>query len=128
MYKNEEVADTSNTTFFRLTLDNTFSWKSHVDTIMPKLSSTCFTFGAVKPFLAQESLRMVYFSYFHSMTYRLIFWGNYNSSTVFKLQKRIIRIMVEIRDRESCRKYFRKLKILSLQDQYIYILTVIICD
>jgi hypothetical protein len=58
------------------------------------------------PFLSQESLRIVYF-YFHSlMAYGLVFWGNsYHSNTVFKLQKRIIRIMVGITDRESCREY-----------------------
>jgi hypothetical protein len=33
------------------------------------------------------------------MTYGLVFWGNsYHSNTVFTLQKRIIRIMVGIRD------------------------------
>jgi hypothetical protein len=65
---------------------------------------------------------MVYFSYFHSiMTYGLAFWGNsHYSNSVFKLQKRIIRIMVGIRDRKSCREYFVKLKILPLQPQYIY--------
>jgi hypothetical protein len=57
------------------------------------------------------------------MTYGLVFWGNsYHSNTVFKLQKRIIRIMVGNRDRESCREYFNKLKILPLQSQYVYIL------
>jgi hypothetical protein len=56
--------------------------------------------GLNKLFLSQESLRMVYFSYFHSkMTWGLVFWGNsYHSNTVFKVQKRIIRIMVGIRD------------------------------
>jgi hypothetical protein len=100
MYKNKEMANTSNTKFLGQTLDNTFSWKTHIDTIIPKLSSTCFTVRAVKPFLSQDSLRMVYFSYFHSiMTYRLMFWGNsYHSNTVFRLPKRIIRIMVGIRD------------------------------
>jgi hypothetical protein len=122
MYKNKEIANTCNTKFLRLTLDNTFSWKNHIDAIVSKLSSACFAVRAVKLFLSQESLRIVYFSYFHSiMTYRLTFWGNsYNSNTVLKLQKRIIRIMVGIRGRESCREYFRKLKILPLQSQYIY--------
>jgi hypothetical protein len=98
MYKNKEIANTSNTTFLRLTLNNTFSWKNHIDTIVSKLSSACFMIRAAKPFLSQESLRTVYFSYFHSiMTYGLVFCGNsYHSNTVFKLQKRIIRIMVGI--------------------------------
>jgi hypothetical protein len=89
---------------------------------------------AVKPFLSQESLKMIYFSYFPSiMSCGLIFWGNsYHSNKVFKLEKRIIRIMVGIRDRESCREYFRTLQILPLQSQYIYIyiyiLTLTVCD
>jgi hypothetical protein len=85
---------------------------------------------AVKTFLSQESLRMVYFSYFHSiMTYGLVFWDKpYHSNTVLKLQKRIIRIMVGIRDRESCREYFRKLKILPLQSQYVYLLLLFVIN
>jgi hypothetical protein len=81
MNKNKETANTSNTEFLRLTLDNTFSWKNNIDVIVPKLNSACFTVRAVKTFLSQESLRMVYF-YFHSiMTYGLVFWNNsYHSS------------------------------------------------
>jgi hypothetical protein len=61
------------------------------------------------------------------MTYGLVFWGNcYHSNTVFKLQKRIIRTMVGIRNRESRREYFKKLKILPLQSQYIYLLLFVI--
>jgi hypothetical protein len=76
---------------------------------------------SVKPFLSQESLKMVYYSYFHSIiTYGLIFWGNsYYSNTIFRLQKRTIRIIVGIRDRDSCTEHFRKLKILPLKSQYI---------
>jgi hypothetical protein len=89
MYKNKEIANTSNTKLHRLTLDNTFSWTNHIDAIVPKLSSACFAVRVVKSFLYQESLRMVYFSYFHSiLTYGLILWGNsYHSNTVFKLQE-----------------------------------------
>jgi hypothetical protein len=92
MCKNKKIANTCNTKFLGLTLDNTFSWKNHIDTIVPKFSSACFAVRAVKPFLSQESLKMVYFPYFHSiMSYGLVFWGNsYHSNTVFKPQKRII--------------------------------------
>jgi hypothetical protein len=43
-----------------------------------------------------------------------------NANIIFRLQKRIIRIMVGIRDRDSCREYFRELNILPLQAEYIY--------
>jgi hypothetical protein len=50
MYKNKEIAVTSNIKFLGLTLDNTFSWKNHIDTIVPKLSSACFAVRAVSHF------------------------------------------------------------------------------
>ena len=85
---------------------------------------------AVKPLLSQDSLRMVYYSRFHSiMTYRLIFWGNsHYSNIIFRLQKRIIRIIVGIRGRDSCREHFKKLKILPLQSQYILSLLLFVVD
>jgi hypothetical protein len=103
-------------------------WITHVDAIIPKISSASFSLRVVKPFLSQNSLKMVYYSCFHSiMTYGLIFWGNsHYSNIIFRLQKRIIRIIVEIRGRDSCREHFKKLKILPLQSQYILLLFVVV--
>ena len=61
----------------------------------------------VQSFLSLDSLKLTYYSYFHSiLTYRIIFWGNTpHSSVIFRMQKRIVRIMVGIRNRDSCREY-----------------------
>jgi hypothetical protein len=60
------------------------------------------------------------------MTYGLVFWGNsYHINTVSKLQKRIITIMVGIRDKVM---QSRKLKVLPLQSQYIYLLLVFVIN
>jgi len=84
----------------------------------------------IKPFLSQNSLKVVYYSYFHSvMTYGLIFRRNsHHSNIIFRLQKRIIRIIVGIRGRDSCREQFKKLKILPLQIQYILSLLLFVID
>jgi hypothetical protein len=130
MHGNKKIANICNTKFLGLTLDNTLSWKTHIDTIIPKLSSACFAMRVIKQFLSQNSLRMVYYSYFHSiMTYGLIFWGNsHYSSIIFRLQKRIIRITVGIRGRDSCREHFKKLKILPLQSQYVLSLLLFVIN
>jgi hypothetical protein len=109
-------------------LDNTFSWKIHIDTAVTKLSSACYMIRTIKPFLSQESLKMLYCSYFHSIiTYGLIFWGHFcYSSIIFKIQKKAIRIIMGIRDRDSCRKHFRELKILPLI--YIYSLSLFVIN
>jgi hypothetical protein len=77
MYGNKKIANVYNTKLLGLTLNNTLSWRIHIDTIIPKLSSASFALRVVKPFLSQDSLKIVNYSYFHSiMTYGLIFWGN----------------------------------------------------
>jgi len=69
-------------------------------------------------------LRIIYFSYFHSiMSYGLIFWGHSpNSVRVFRLHKRIKIIMTGSRSRDSCRTLFICLKILPLPTLYIFLL------
>ena len=50
---------------------------------------------------------------------RYNFWGNSShSNTIFKLQKRVIRIMMNAGIRQSCRELFRELNILPLHSQY----------
>jgi hypothetical protein len=63
------------------------------------------------------------------MTYRLIFWGNsHYGNIIFRLQKRIIRIIIGVRGTDSCREHFKKLKILPLQSQYILSLLLFVVD
>ena len=84
VHGNKKIANVYNTKFLGLTLDNTLSWRTHIDTIIPKLSSASFALTVVKPFLSPDSLKMVYYSYFHSvMTDGLIFWGNSHHSNIY---------------------------------------------
>ena len=47
-------------------------------------------------------------------------WGNSPHSTkIFKIQKRIVRIMMGYRNRVSCRSLFKRLEILPFTSQYI---------
>jgi hypothetical protein len=121
MHRNKNIVNIHNITFLGLILDNTVSWKIHIDTVVTKLSSTCYAFRTIRPFLSQESLKMVYCSYFHLIiAYGLIFWENYcYSNTSFKLQKETIRIILGIRDWDSCWKNFRELKVLPLKSQWL---------
>jgi hypothetical protein len=97
------------------------SWKAHIDQLIPKLCTACYAIRTVKPFMCKENLKSVYYSYFHSLiTYGIIFWGNSSHSIhVFRLQKRVIRIITGSRPRDSCRQLFQKLGILPLISQYI---------
>jgi hypothetical protein len=41
MCKNKGIANTCNTKFLGLIVDNTFTWKNHIETIVLKISSAC---------------------------------------------------------------------------------------
>jgi hypothetical protein len=98
------------------------SWKTHVHMIILKLSATCFAVRVVKHFMSKDTLRMICHSYFHSiMNYAWIFWGNFSChNNIFRLQKRIIRIITGARTWNSCREIFKILKTLPLQSQCMW--------
>jgi hypothetical protein len=58
---------------------------------MHQVSAICYEITSVMPLMAQETLKMVYYAYFHSIIiYGLIFWKNSPQSVkIFKIQRKI---------------------------------------
>ena len=55
------------------------------------------------------------------MSYGIMFWGNSShNSVIFKMQKRVNRIIIGYGYKESCGELFKELKILTLSTQYIF--------
>jgi len=78
-------------------INNAFSWKSHIDMITPKLSQACYIVRVVKPFLSWDTLKIMYYAFFHSvMTYGIKIWGNSShSDNIFRLKKRITVFLID---------------------------------
>ena len=73
-----QAYDVLNHKFLELTPENMLSWKTHIDTIVCKLSSATFAIRTVKPYLSQDSIKMIYYSHFHSiMTFGIILGGKF---------------------------------------------------
>jgi len=62
------------------------------------------------------------------MTYGIIFWGNSTCNDIFRLQKRITRIIMGVRTRDSCGEVFRVVKLLPLTSQYIFSLALCVVN
>jgi hypothetical protein len=63
------------------------------------------------------------------MTYGIISWGNSSfSMRIFRIQKRIIKVISGLRPRDSCREAFKNWGILPLQSQYIFFLLIFIVN
>ena len=101
-------------------MNNTFSWNNHIDVLVKKLSKACYIIKNAKTYISAPSLQMMY-AFFHSvMSYGIVFWGNsWHSSIIFRLQKKVIRIMEGCGNRASCRSSFKKFQILPLKFQYM---------
>jgi len=87
-----------------ITLDNTLSWKTHIDQLSPKLNLACYVIRSLRSVISTKNLRTIYFSYVHSIiAYGIIFWGNSPySNNIFKLRKIAIRIIMNASKRVSC--------------------------
>jgi hypothetical protein len=66
-------------------------------------------------------LKMICYAFFHlALSYGIIFWGNsLHNSIIFRLQKKVIRIMEGCGNRVLCRSLFKKLQILPYKSQYM---------
>ena len=65
--ENNHIPKVNDIKFWGLNINNTLSWKTHISEILPKLCSACFAMRSVKPFVSQHMLKVMYYSYFHSI-------------------------------------------------------------
>ena len=96
LFDNRKIATTQSLKFLGLTINTTLTWKHHVGELTSKLNKTCYAIRSIKPFMSLDVLRGTYFPYAHSIiSYGIVFWCNSPySEDIFKIQKRIIRIIM----------------------------------
>jgi hypothetical protein len=49
VYDNKEISNSSNTKFLGINIVNTFTWKTHIDLLLLKLSSAYYAVRTIKP-------------------------------------------------------------------------------
>ena len=117
---NEKLDIVHSTTFLGLILDSKLSWKPQIGSITKKVAKVIGILTRAKQFLNKKTLIQLYFSFAYPyLIYGNIIWGSAPSSTLwplFKIQKIIIRIICNIRKRNSTQNEFKNLKILRVPD------------
>jgi hypothetical protein len=119
---NNSLTNVSSTKFLGLMIDSNLSWNHQVDSVLMRLSSSCYALQYVKHTLTIDILKLIYFASVQSiMAYGIIFWGaSTSASKVFILQKKCLRIIYNIKPRESCRKLFKVNQIMTFYSLYLY--------
>ena len=120
---NNPIETANHTKFLGVTIDDHLNWHQHTLALKSKLNSVCFTQRILSNSCSPDIVRTAYFAYFHSLlNYGIVFWGNQkqNLDSVFKAQKRCLRIMCKKSPRTHCKPLFSKLLILPVPCVYIY--------
>jgi hypothetical protein len=85
------LKNATETKFLGLIMDDTFTWKQHIEYLKKKISLTCFALKNIKDTVSLQALRLIYFANVHSIiSYAIIFWGDSPSvKKVFIPQKEL---------------------------------------
>jgi hypothetical protein len=113
-YKNE-------TKFLGLYLTEDVKWDVHIKHVSNVLSKNYSVIQSLITVTSINTLRSIYFGNFHShLRYGILFWGGDSQSTeVSKLQKKVVRLICNVKRKTSCRELFRTLSILPVPCVYI---------
>ena len=119
----ERIGNNLNTKSFKflgINIDETTSWKFHIDHICNKKSSANYIIKKAKHFLPNSCLMTLYQSLIQChINYGLEAWGSSSSiERLYKLQKRSIRTINKKSYNYHTEPLFKKCKILTVRDQY----------
>ena len=120
-FDNKNIPLQTEAKFLGVTVNHNLKWNSHIELLSKKLSKVCFLLRQTRETVNKQVLRTFYYSNFHSLLlYGILFWGNSSSAkTIFTIQKRAIRLIVNINSRTSCIQYFKEIRILPLPCVYV---------
>ena len=108
-FGNRKIATAQSLKFLGLAIDTTLNRKHHIGELTSRMNKASYAIRSIKPFMSLDALRSTYFLYARSIiSYGIIFWGNSSHiEDIFKIQKRIIRIIMNSSRNASCRQLFR---------------------
>jgi hypothetical protein len=97
-------------------------WNAHIMSLSSKLNKVSYVIKSLRDVTSPLVVRSIYFAYVYThLKYGLVFWGgDSKSKTIFKLQKKVIRIISGVSRWSSCRQLFKYLDLLPLPCMYIF--------
>jgi hypothetical protein len=99
-YKNERK-------FLGLYLTENVKWDVQIKHVSNILNRNYYEIQSLKTVTTINTLRSIYFANFHShLRYGILFWvGDSQSTKVFKLQKKVVRLICNVKERRFVENY-----------------------
>jgi hypothetical protein len=117
----QTILANNSTPFLGVIIDEYLRWDKHVDYLCKKLCSVIFAIRELRHESDVKCLKTLYFANFHSIfKYGIICYGNsIDADRIFKLQKKVVRIMCFAKRDDHCKPLFQKLNILTFTSLYV---------
>ncbi|KAG8248436.1 hypothetical protein J6590_108530 [Homalodisca vitripennis] len=121
--QNTQIERVDQIKFLGLTLDECLTWDGHIQVIQRKISSGLYALKSISKYCNLETLKMVYYSHIHShISFGVALYGatsNANLQSILLLQKKAMRVMLNLQRQESVKQIFSDLGILTIYGLYI---------
>ena len=103
-------------------VDNSLSWEHEVTVMCKRLCSVTFQIRRILQLVDVSTAKLIYYSNFQSVVnYSILLWGSSGSALrVFVCQKRVIRVLFKLSQKESCKPLFVREKILTVPCLFLY--------
>jgi len=103
---------TAETKFLGVYITEKLKWNTHVQSLANKLSKVPFMIKSLNEIMSPFMTCNIDFLKFQSLLrIGILFLGvEDNSNKIFRIQKRVIRSMIGVNSRTSCKQLFKKLK------------------
>lgn len=107
--------------FLGVNIDSRLNWSIHIEKVCKQISRNIYCLRRLKKIAGPQVLKTAYYSNVHShLTYGIIIWGSSSESKrLLILQKKAIRVILNLKPNESCKQHFKEEKILTLTSLYI---------
>lgn len=122
------ISSVEDVKFLGVYLDESLKWKRHLVELNNRLSSAVYAIFIIRKNVGFQTSLTVYYAYFQSiLQYGIEFWGDSTGvAATFRIQKKAIRSICCLRPRDSCREHFKKLRIMTLVNLYLFRVSIII--
>ena len=120
-YNGSSIEKSMSEKLLGVTLDTTFSWDSHVSTVLKKCNSLLYLLSRIKVFLSIPQRKLFFNSYIlPHLDYCCVVWGNLNvslESKIVRFQKTAARLILESDMSVSSESLFTQLDWLTFPER-----------